>query len=123
MSFELFRNPFEKSKDSAKKFESLRDSLNSQANRKGLQYPIDLGVKDQKNFLLFTIYDANPQSFKSSESSNQRQSTGTFDAGQMKQVAGQYAMAQLNSLLSGVSTRVTQQAVSKYYKNQLDDPL
>lgn len=123
MSFELFRNPFEKSKDSAKKFESLRDSLNSQAGRKGLQYPLDLGVKDQQNFLLFTVYDANPQSFKSSESSNQRQSTGTFDSNKMKQVAGQYAMAQINSLFSGVSTRVTQQAVSNYYKNQLDDPL
>ena len=78
MPFEIFRNPFEKSKNSASKFESLRDSLNSQANRKGLQYPIDLGLKDQQNFLLFTVYDANPQSFKSSESSNQRQSTGSF---------------------------------------------
>ena len=73
-------NPYEKSKSSAGKFESLSDSLNGQAKRKGLQYPIDLGLKDQQNFLLFTVYDSNPQSFKSSETSNQRQSSGTFDS-------------------------------------------
>jgi len=66
MSFEFFKNPFNKTPDDSAKFESLRDSLNSQSNRKGLQYPIDLGVKDQQNFLLFTIYDNNPQSFSSS---------------------------------------------------------
>jgi len=123
MPFEIFRNPFEKSKNSASKFESLRDSLNSQANRKGLQYPIDLGLKDQQNFLLFTVYDANPQSFKSAESSNQRQSTGSFDSNAMKQTASNAAGA-LSSLMNFKLPSMTQmQGVSNFYKNQLSDPI
>jgi hypothetical protein len=123
MPFEIFRNPFEKSKNSSHKFESLRDSLNSQANRKGLQYPIDLGVKDQQNFLLFTVYDANPQSFKSSESSNQRQSTGSFDSNALKQTASNAAGA-LSSLMNFKLPSMAQmQGVSNFYKAQLSDPM
>lgn len=123
MSFEFFRNPFEKTKHSASKFESLRDSLNGQSNRKGLQYPIDLGLKDQQNFLLFTVYDANPQSFKSSESANQRQSTGTFDSNAMKQTASNAAGAMSSLMNFKLPTMAQMQGVSNYYKNKLADPL
>jgi len=41
----------------------------------------------------------------------------------MKQVASAFGGAQLQSALSGISTRFTQQAVSNFYKNKLDDPL
>lgn len=116
-------NPYEKSKSSAGKFESLSDSLNGQAKRKGLQYPIDLGLKDQQNFLLFTVYDSNPQSFKSSETSNQRQSSGTFDSNAMKQTASNAAGA-LSSLMNFNLPSMTQmQGVSNFYKNKLSDPL
>ena len=138
MSFELFRNPFAKTADSSTKFESLQDQLNASSNRKGLQYPIDLGTKDNQDFLLFTVYDSAPQSFVSSDSA--RAANARFDGEAMKGVQNKFDAAQdaiadatanphkADSVLGGVfggwaAIAKNHEAISNFYKNQLDDPL
>ena len=139
MSFEIFRNPFAKSKDSSVKFESLQDQLNASSNRKGLQYPIDLGTKDNQDFLLFTIYDRKSSSYVTADKDNTRQTNAQFDADAIgrdainrfdnasQQMAFQQAQATMTKALGGTmrtfSTPSQQAAVSNFYNNQLDDPL
>jgi len=133
MSFELFRNPFAKSKDSSVKFESLQDQLNASGNRKGLQYPIDLGTKDNQDFLLFSIYDNSPESFVSEEKDNTRMLNASFDADAMQTSQTQFENAQqsISAGLQGADPLAALNAslmsegdkISNFYKNQLDDPL
>ena len=133
MSFELFRNPFAKSKDSSVKFESLQDQLNAKANKKGLQYPIDLGTKDNQDFLLFTIYDNSPTSFHSTDTPNARMLNATFDGEAMKKSQNQFENAQqsISAGLQGTDPLAALNAslmsegekITNFYNNQLDDPL
>lgn len=129
MSFELIKNPFEKSMNSSAKFETLRDRLEDQGTKRGLQYPVDLGQRDQQNFILFTVYDVNPGSFSSSDTVNKRQATVSgkaqdFTAGASGLLAsGAKALSSLGlGGLGGFADKM--QKVSNFYKDQLEsDPL